>query len=42
MIGRPAARAMRVLGFLNGIDCYFLDSASPDSAADAIENLLED
>ncbi len=41
MLGSPAVRAMRVLNFLSQIDCYFLDSASPDSAADAIETLME-
>jgi hypothetical protein len=41
MIGPPPARAMQVLNFLNEVDCFFLDSASPDSAADAIEKLME-
>ena len=39
--GRAAERAMRVLSLVSDSPCYFLDSASPESAADALENLTE-
>ena len=39
--GRPAERIMRVLSVLSPSPCFFLDSASPESAADALERLTE-
>jgi len=39
--GRPAERVMRVLSVLSPSPCFFLDSASPESAADALERLTE-
>lgn len=39
---RPGGRIMQILSLVNRLQCYFLDSASPDSAADAIEGLVEE
>lgn len=39
--GRPAGRVLQMLSLVNQLECYFLDSASPDGAADAIERLVE-
>ena len=39
--GRPAERAMRVVSLFSDSACFFLDSASPESAANALEQLTE-
>ena len=39
---RPGHRVMQVLSLISRLECYFLDSASPDGAADAIERLVEE
>lgn len=37
----PGKRVMQILALLAQLQCWFLDSASPDGAADAIERLVE-
>lgn len=39
--GRAAERAMRVVSLVSDSTCFFLDAASPESAANALEQLTE-